>query len=632
MRIAFITILLLTPFAAWNQQCYNFDVTNSALPGNNVEGIYIANDNSKWIATSQGAAHFTDSSWVVYDITNSGLTTNWIKEITIDNFGNVWFASVMEGVFEFDGTNWIHFTQTAGGLPSNTIYDIYTDAAGIVWITTTNGIAYFDGSAWDILNTSNTSGFPSPTIFDIEFDNTGTIWMSAEGAGPWTGGASFFNSPTSCTNYTTVNSGISDNATRCITQTGTNQYWIGTLSGISVFDNNLNTWTTYNTLNSPLPSDYISDIEIDNNNMIWVGSNLGFNQGLNYFDNNLSTWFGPITNINSCLGSNTIKDIEVDALGNIWIATTGGATVYNLSTIQTSSVFNSIALINSTTVCNGEQTYALIDANGGFGSYNFDIVGIGSFQNWLETDTIWFSPTSTANYQLTNVTDALGETPINIGSPITVNVNASYFIPESPVICNGTVYTLPNGNTATTAGVYYSNFSTVNGCDSIYETSLFVVAPNVSVNTNDATITSNASSVTYQWVDCTTNYTPILGETSQEFTATNNGSYAVIIYDAGCNDTSACVLIDFIGLDKINSPDFVVYPNPFSENITLTFDSKIQDATITICNLQGQEVFNFFSSGQQQITLPLDLENGIYILEISSAHNNYRAQKILVKT
>ena len=42
-----------------------------------------------------------------------------------------------------------------------------------------------------------------------------------------------------------------------------------------------------------------------------------------------------------------------------------------------------------------------------------------------------------------------------------------------------------------------------------------------------------------QWIDCN-NGQPVAGATSQSFAATTPGTYAVIVTDGACSDTSEC--------------------------------------------------------------------------------------------
>ncbi|PHR42723.1 MAG: hypothetical protein COA32_17115, partial [Fluviicola sp.] len=67
----------------------------------------------------------------------------------------------------------------------------------------------------------------------------------------------------------------------------------------------------------------------------------------------------------------------------------------------------------------------------------------------------------------------------------TLDVINSYNITESASICQGSTYTFPDGTTSSAATTYTSNLTSVNGCDSIIETTLDVV--------NSYNITESAS-------------------------------------------------------------------------------------------------------------------------------------------
>ena len=74
-------------------------------------------------------------------------------------------------------------------------------------------------------------------------------------------------------------------------------------------------------------------------------------------------------------------------------------------------------------------------------------------------------------------------------------------------------------------------------------------------------------------------------------------------------------------INQIKNPisNFSVYPNPFKQTITLAFDlDKNTDATLQLFNSIGQEVYQqaweALPSGSQQLSLPLDIPVGMYVL------------------
>jgi hypothetical protein len=128
-------------------------------------------------------------------------------------------------------------------------------------------------------------------------------------------------------------------------------------------------------------------------------------------------------------------------------------------------------------------------------------------------------------------------------------------------------------------------------------------------------LTSNQSGASYQWVECPA-YTDVAGATSQSFTPTQDGDYAVIITLNGCEDTSACETISGVGLTDIGLRD-IVYPNPTSGEITIQFHGYF---TYNIVNALGEKVIS--DAGKDVENLDIShLENGIYFIEIFAGEN-----------
>lgn len=72
-----------------------------------------------------------------------------------------------------------------------------------------------------------------------------------------------------------------------------------------------------------------------------------------------------------------------------------------------------------------------------------------------------------------------------------------------------------------------------------------------------ATLIAEFGGISYQWLDCNANYSPIPGATNQAFTATNEGNYAVkIAFSDLCegflSDTSSCHQVAFVDLQELS--------------------------------------------------------------------------------
>lgn len=149
------------------------------------------------------------------------------------------------------------------------------------------------------------------------------------------------------------------------------------------------------------------------------------------------------------------------------------------------------------------------------------------------------------------------------------------------------------------------------------------------ITANGTTLTANAGSATYEWMDCGTNMV-IAGENGQSYTPTVTGNYAVIVTENGCTDTSACLLVDYTGLDELNLDDYIIYPNPnngqFSIviNIDEHYNVKVQDVT-------GKVVYSSDDNSNENNIIRIDnIVAGTYYLTIEYQGYN-RTKKMVVQ-
>ena len=150
------------------------------------------------------------------------------------------------------------------------------------------------------------------------------------------------------------------------------------------------------------------------------------------------------------------------------------------------------------------------------------------------------------------------------------------------------------------------------GCATTDEVDVTYNVIDPTVTYSGGTLSSATSGATYQWIDCS-DMSDVAGATSQDFTPTQNGDYAVIIDLGGCIDTSACETVGDVGVIDFTTEDaFAVYPNPTSDNVTIkaagSFTYSISDATGRIVLL---------GEGTESVQLDLtDFETGTYMVAI----------------
>ncbi len=182
---------------------------------------------------------------------------------------------------------------------------------------------------------------------------------------------------------------------------------------------------------------------------------------------------------------------------------------------------------------------------------------------------------------------------------------------------DGNVYTSTNNSASYT-------LTNAAGCDSIVYLNLsFDGSMNTSIEVNGHTVTANNSTGSYIWLDCDQNYSPILGETNQSFTANAFGSYAVEISENGCVDTSACQILIPLGIIDHNfSDNLKVFPNPNSGEFYVEFGQPQDKIDLKVYSLLGKEVINKEFCNTTSIPVELTGQSGLYIIKIVNSNSN----------
>lgn len=276
---------------------------------------------------------------------------------------------------------------------------------------------------------------------------------------------------------------------------------------------------------------------------------------------------------------------------------------------------------NTYTTSNNTATYLLTNTSGcdslvtlnltiNISSIGTDSIVACDSYTWIDGNT-YTTSNNTATYLLANTSGCDSLVTLNL------TIKNSSTRMDSIVACNsyywidGNTYTASN-NTAT-----YILTNAV-GCDSIITLNLTInTTPDVSTTTNMATITSNQTGANYQWIDCNNNYSLIIGETNQSFTATVNGSYAVIVDNNYCSDTSACVIINGLNLnDNFEVNNINVFPNPANNYIFI--NSKSDILNLKIIDLVGNIIMEESNLKKSEKIDVSKLPNNIYFIKIET--------------
>jgi hypothetical protein len=233
------------------------------------------------------------------------------------------------------------------------------------------------------------------------------------------------------------------------------------------------------------------------------------------------------------------------------------------------------------------------------------------------TGTYWAKVSTPAGCVIASATDEI-EVTVNTSTSSVTNITA----------CDNYTW---NGNTYSADGTYYDTIPNFAGCDSAMTLNLTINStPGLATNLSGFTIGANQSGATYQWINCGTG-AAIPGATSQTYTATADGDYAVVVTMSGCGDTSACVTISGLGLVSNDDNAFLVYPNPTTGIINIQLSDMPGDmVSIKIVNAIGEVVY----SGQQaQSTFKVDFYNqpkGVYYVVLTT-DDGTNVKKVVVE-
>lgn len=177
---------------------------------------------------------------------------------------------------------------------------------------------------------------------------------------------------------------------------------------------------------------------------------------------------------------------------------------------------------------------------------------------------------------------------------------------------------------ATVGSQSYTATSTVTatGCSTSNTVSVTVNAlPDATVSRVDDILTAAETGATYQWYTCAAGpvYTPIGGATSQSYTATAIGSYAVDVTLNGCTSRSTCFDVTTLGSSSFDMNALTVYPNPVVDILSIRYTEEI--TAINVYDLSGRLVKQI-TPNQTEVEVNMsELAAAMYIVKVNAGGN-----------
>ncbi len=165
------------------------------------------------------------------------------------------------------------------------------------------------------------------------------------------------------------------------------------------------------------------------------------------------------------------------------------------------------------------------------------------------------------------------------------------------------------------AGTYFAS-QTLSSCESV-RTSVEVTVnalPTATITRIDDTLTASEANATYQWILCDASSTPITGATSQSYTATAIGSYAVIVTQNGCTATSECFELNTLSTKTFDAAKLGYYPNPVTDVLTVSHTDIISG--IQVFDITGRQVRNVKANSNEVLVDMVNMPASVYIVKV----------------
>jgi hypothetical protein len=193
-----------------------------------------------------------------------------------------------------------------------------------------------------------------------------------------------------------------------------------------------------------------------------------------------------------------------------------------------------------------------------------------------------------------------------------------------------------NGQVYTASGTFTQTLLNAIGCDSTITLELLIVIVDATITQDDVELSANAHDASYQWIDCNTNE-PIAWATNRFFTATVNGSYAVMVTQNGCSEVSDCYEVTTVGTaERFTDQNikFKIVPNPATNTLTIYLQEhnvSSSDYQIELFDFKGNKVKVVSISGRSDKPIDLsDVAAGIYYCALVKDNAIITREKLVV--
>lgn len=333
----------------------------------------------------------------------------------------------------------------------------------------------------------------------------------------------------------------------------------------------------------------------------------------------------PNMNTTSCLTNVILSDSTATQIfTSIGPCTTLPPYINN----KTSAICNgqSIFLGGANQTTSGTYYDTLVSA---FGCDSVIITGLTVHSTYLLQDTVSICADDSAalgntyyNTSGTHYDSSLTVAGCDSISVLHLTVNPTYSFNQYQYACDGDSIVV-GGIYYSQPGTYYDTYQTTESCDSIIVYHLtFYSLPSANITQSGYVLTSDLAT-SYQWY---LDGVDISGATSQTYTASQSGSYSVMVTDSnGCSSTSATVDIVVVGIENVvNSFGLKVVPNPFEDAAIVLLPNQINAMDLYLYDITGGLVWEQKAiQGNSTKIYKNGLKPGLYFLELRGGSDSF---------
>ena len=178
--------------------------------------------------------------------------------------------------------------------------------------------------------------------------------------------------------------------------------------------------------------------------------------------------------------------------------------------------------------------------------------------------------------------------------------------------------------------LFVDTLISIGGCDSIFKRDIqFDHIASVQVGNGSLSWDSTVAvtSVTFSWYDCNSK-SLVPGEISPTFVPKKNGSYALIVNDGFCIDTSNCFTINNVSTKELlGTTNLEVYPNPTNGILNIEYVPK--EVQIILYNLSGKVLLQQVFKEENRVIDLSGLSKGVYLLELQGKTGERDFRKVI---